>query len=186
MATFCLYTIATGVYAQTISLESLKIKDIQGKPLVFNNKKIKAYVFAFISSECPVSNKYIPKLNSLFSDFKKKGVHFIAINANPENSIQDIQKHAREYKVQLPIVHDIDQKLMSTLKATTTSEVVMVSSSGTLFYRGAIDDQFSVGNSKPEARNHYLSDAIYKLLDHHAVSPNTPASGCIISKKEIH
>ena len=171
------------IYAQKTFFKSINISDIDGKPLIFTEKKVNAYVFVFISSECPVSNKYIPKLNNLFSEFKKKGIKFIAVNASPENSIQDIRRHALEYKVKLSVVHDVDQKVMSKLKATTTSEVVALSSAGRLFYRGAIDDQFSVGNSKLKARYHYLRDAIYKFLDNGKISSNTPASGCIISKR---
>src|SRR5258708_3136950 len=75
----------------------LDLKTAQGK---------KATVLMFISTHCPVSNAYNERMAALAADYGGKGVAFIGINANREETPEDIAAHAREHGFKFPVLKD--------------------------------------------------------------------------------
>ncbi len=74
------------------------------------------------------------------------------------------------------------EKFARALEATTTSEVFLFDRARTLRYRGAIDDQYGIGYSKPAPTKSYLADAIDGLLSSEAIAVEaTTAPGCVLS-----
>ncbi len=74
------------------------------------------------------------------------------------------------------------EKFARALEVTTTSEVFLFDRARTLRYRGAIDDQYGIGYSKPAPTKSYLADAIDGLLSTEAIAVEaTTAPGCVLS-----
>src|SRR5271156_871047 len=49
-------------------------------------KDRKAVVVAFVGTECPINNAYLPVLAQLHKEYADKGVAFVAINSNRQDS----------------------------------------------------------------------------------------------------
>src|ERR1700689_4476378 len=51
----------------------------------FRDKK--AVVVIFTGTQCPVSNYYVPRLKELSKTYAAKGVQFLAVNGNPQDTL---------------------------------------------------------------------------------------------------
>src|SRR5262249_40598276 len=58
-------------------------------------KDKKAVVVVFVGTQCPINNLYQPRLAELYKEFAPKGVAFLAINSNWQDSAQAIAEHAK-------------------------------------------------------------------------------------------
>src|SRR5258707_738383 len=66
---------------------SFTLKDIHRRPRALDGfKDKKAFVVAFIGAECPLANLYVPTLLELHKEYAAKGVQFLAVNANAQDS----------------------------------------------------------------------------------------------------
>ena len=66
-------------------------KDIRFLPRSLDDfGKPKAFVIAFITTECPLAQRYLPKLKELSAHFKDQGAQFIAVNVGPDDSLKDV------------------------------------------------------------------------------------------------
>src|SRR4051812_34444714 len=60
-------------------------------------KDKKAFVIVFLGTECPINNLYLVRLGELHKEFAPQGVQFFAINANVQDSPEQIVAHAKKY-----------------------------------------------------------------------------------------
>src|SRR5882672_4351884 len=72
-------------------------------------KDKKAVVVAFLDTECPLSNLYIPTLIDLHKQYADKGVQFLAVNASNQDSFIRVSAHAQEREVPFLVLKDFDQ-----------------------------------------------------------------------------
>ena len=86
------------------------LKDIHRRPRSLAGfKDKKAFVVAFIDTECPVANLYVPTLIDLHKEYAAKGVQFLAINSSSQDSFVSVSAHAQERDVPFPVLKDFDQ-----------------------------------------------------------------------------
>jgi peroxiredoxin len=132
-------------------------------------------IVAMTSSTCPVSNRYMPTLAALH----KGGVSVLLVNPFASETKEQITTAHREAGLTAPCVHDTDKAVASALGARSTTEVFLIDASGTLRYRGAIDDQFGTDYNLDAPRANYLRDAVSAVLAHTRVPITaTSAPGC--------
>ena len=137
------------------------------------------FVLAFTGVGCPISGKLAGRLASIHREFEARGVRFLGINANPQDDLASIETERRELGLTFPIVKDVRQELTRLLGATTTTEVFLFDGRGHLTYRGAVDDQYSLGAARPAPTENYLRDALEATLAGRPVATSsTPAPGC--------
>ena len=55
----------------------------------------KAAAFVFLSTECPISNRYTPRLARLEKVYAKKGVRFFAVYVGPHETEEAVRAHAK-------------------------------------------------------------------------------------------
>jgi mono/diheme cytochrome c family protein len=116
-------------------------KDIDGHDYnVAQIARNKATVFIFASTECPISNLYMPRLSEMARAYKDRGVHFLLIDSNQEDSADALRRYARERKLPFPVIKDTRTTLADWLSASTTPEAVILDIHGDICYRGRIDD----------------------------------------------
>ncbi len=132
-------------------------------------EQAKVVVLYFNSTECPVTNRYLPSLEKLRARFVDEGVIFVTINSNQHESTEDIRQHAREYELQIPALHDAKGDVARSLAVTRTSEAIVLERDLTMRYRGAIDDRYERGVTRPKADTNFLHDAIQAVLNGTAV-----------------
>ncbi len=136
---------------QTLSGEQRKLHALTGP---------KGAVVAVLCPECPVSRRWFPALQRLEKESMEKGVPFIFIAAPGEMDSAAL-KAAGMAGV---IVKDPAGQLLRALKATRTTDVFVLDAAKTLIYRGAPDDQYGLGYSRPEPEQKYLSKALEALV----------------------
>ncbi len=145
----------------------------------------KATVVVFLSVGCPVANQYVPRLNELAKKYEPRGVKFVGVNANAQDSADAVAKHAKEFKIEFPVVKDASHQIANASGAERTPEAVAIDAQGTIRYRGRIDDQYGVGFRKEKPTRDDLVIAIDELLAGKSVStPQTEVAGCIIGRDE--
>src|SRR5271155_4072185 len=59
----------------------------------------KAIVVVFLGTECPVARLAGPRLAELASRYEDKGVAFVGIDSNAQDSLAEIGHFAREHKI---------------------------------------------------------------------------------------
>ena len=151
----------------------------------YARQRKKAVVLVFTGVSCPVSDIYTPRLVELAKQYEPKGVVFLAINANAQESAEDVAKHAKEHGITFPVLKDAKGVVADLALAEKTPEVVVVDGRATIRYRGAIDDQYVVGKRKPKAEKNYLVDALDAILANKPVAvAATEVAGCPIERVE--
>jgi hypothetical protein len=144
---------------------------------------VKATALIFVSSTCPVSNRYAPDFQKLSDEYAKQGVAFWLIYPDPADTPADIRDHIAQFKLPGTPIRDTKHELVKRAGATITPEAVVYDSRGKMTYRGRIDDRYSaVGIEKAMATRHDLQDAIAATLAGKPIKDNrTQAVGCYIA-----
>jgi peroxiredoxin len=143
----------------------------------------KLVVVAFVGCECPISRLYGPRLAKLAKEFEPKGVAFLGINANQQDSITAIGHYAKESGLTFPVLKDVGNVVADRFGAARTPEVFVLDGERLVRYHGRIDDQYGVGYTRPRAGQRDLAVALDELLAGKPVSqPVTEAPGCFIGR----
>lgn len=150
------------------------LQDYAGRPLV---------VVAFVGCECPLARLYTPRLVSLAQNFSERGVTFLAVNSNRQDSITELASYARTHEVQFPVLKDPDNRVAELFGATRTPEVFVLDRERRIRYSGRIDNQYGVGTRKPEPTSDDLANALNDLLSGSPVrAARTEPVGCFIGR----
>jgi peroxiredoxin len=163
---------------------AFSLKDAGGREIsVGDFKDKKAIVVVFTGTECPVSNYYMLGLKKLHGEYAAKGVQFLAVNSNTQDSAAKIAEHAKQHGLPFPVLKDVDQKVAELLQAERTPEVFLLDSRRDVCYRGRIDDQYGVGYRRPQPNRRDLVEALEEMLAGKPVSvAQTQAAGCRIGR----
>ena len=140
-------------------------------------------VLLFVSTDCPVSNRYAPEIARLHAEFVRLGLHFRLVYPNPLDTDAQIRKHLQAYGLPAIAERDPGHQLVRLAGATITPEAAVFDASGRLVYRGRIDDLFvELGRERPAATRHDLREALTALAAGRSIEPaRTQAVGCYIA-----
>jgi hypothetical protein len=143
----------------------------------------KATVILFVSTDCPISNRYAPDVRKLHDTYGKDGVAFWLVYPNPADGVADIRDHIKSFSFPGTALRDLKHDLVKAVGATITPEAAVYDAKGTLTYRGRIDDRYSaIGIEKAQATRHDLQDAVAATLAGKPVTQKlTQAVGCYIA-----
>jgi AhpC/TSA family len=144
---------------------------------------VKAFAFLFVSTECPVSNRYAPEIRRMSDAFAARGVAFHLVYPNPAESAEVIRAHVKDYSLPTGALRDPRQALVAFTKATITPEAAIYNAAMQRVYLGRIDDRYvNIGLERPAATRHDLQDALTAVLNGARISePTTQAVGCYIA-----
>ncbi len=161
----------------------LAFSDLTGKAYTAQDIAAhKASVFLFVSGQCPVSNVYTPRMNALAAVYGARDVQVFAVYSDRQESASDITKHAKEHGLTFPVVKDSANVLADRLGAKMTPEAIIVDASGTVRYRGRIDDNAVA----TRVSVHDLAAALDAVLDSKPVAhPEMLAVGCAIRRNAV-
>lgn len=143
----------------------------------------KALVVVFLGTECPLAKQYGGRLAELASKYEAKGVAFVGINANQQDSLAEIDHYVREQKINFPILKDPGSLVADQFGAKRTPEAFVLDGKGTVRYWGRIDDQYAIGYAKSEPTKSFVAKALDELLAGKEVSqPASEPVGCFIGR----
>ncbi len=160
----------------------LAVKDLNGAPLKPASPRI---VVVFLSTECPVSNTYIPVLNRLAADFSRRGFAFVGAYVDPELDLTALREHARSYAISFATADDRAHHLVNVASAKITPEVAVFSEEGAVLYRGRIDDRVGdLGFARPAATHDDLREVLEAIAaGKPGPFPSRPGFGCFIPER---
>lgn len=151
-------------------------------------------VVNFWSITCPIMKGWESRLSAIHSEYSDKDVAFLMINSNAANGeIGDAEPKEPDgepyakirnflAKNELPyeVLVDQDGSIARLFQAKTTPHIYVFDKTGTLVYRGAIDDDANGKKAEDERQNH-LRDVLDALLADEKVEPyETRQVGCAI------
>ena len=177
--------IARLVGIAALAVVAVRVPDLDGKlvdPLESAASR-KATVLLFVSTDCPVSNRYAPDVRKLHDTYAKDGVVFWLVYPNPADSVADIRDHLKSFSYPDVALRDPKHDLAKRAGATITPEAVVYGGKGNLTYRGRIDDRYSaVGIERASAARHDLQDAIAATIAGKPIKQRfTQAVGCYLA-----
>ena len=160
-----------------------KFKDIRYLPRSLADfGERKAYVIMFATLDCPVVQRYLPKLVEMDAAYRDKGVQFLVVNVGPSDDLREVAYQAMRIDAQFPFSKDFDGQVVRGVGATRAAEVVVVDADKKLRYRGRVDDQFRLGGERPTVERDDLKLAIEDVLAGRDVAvAETPIDGCLIT-----
>ncbi|MBY0588491.1 redoxin family protein, partial [bacterium] len=164
--------------------ESVRLVDLRGNSKTLADyRSAKIRVVAFLSTECPVANVYVPILVDLEKSLRSSGVQFLAVYPQAKDSVDLIAAHAYDRQIPFPVLKDHQGKLAAGLGVERVPTVGVLDDKGILVYRGRIDDQIGVGTRRPTATKQELRTAIQSLLDGNPIDvAESSVDGCLIQR----
>jgi peroxiredoxin len=169
------------------AVADFRLTDIHRRPKSLADfKDKKAFVVAFLDTECPIVNLYVPTLIELHKSYADKGVQFIGINSSGQDAFVAVAAHAQDRRIPFPVLKDFEHKTADAFGATRTPEVFLLDADRVIRYRGRIDDQYGLDFRKEKPTRSDLREAIDELLAGRAIAkPATEVAGCPIEKTKI-
>lgn len=178
----CAEEVAIGAKAPAFSL----VNAVDGKTYTLNPGDGKISVVVFTCNQCPYAKAFEPRIIEIAHQYAGKGVAFYAIDPNddqrfPEETMENMKARAVEKNYPFPYLKDGDSSVARAYGARVTPHVFLVDGSGTIRYRGYVDDK-----ADPSERSRTgLSDALDALLANRDIAETaTRAFGCTIKWKK--
>ncbi len=162
---------------------SVEVLDLSGKAVdPFEMAAGKPVVFIFVRTDCPISNRYAPTIQSLSHKYSGATVMMLVYPDKTETSA-DIKKHLQEYGYEIAALQDPQHALVRLAKVEITPEVAVFNGRRELIYHGRIDNWYKeFGRARSAPTTHELDDAIQAALNsHHPVPASVGGVGCYIS-----
>ena len=161
-------------------MRPVEMEDPRGKRLPLETLRGKnATLVAFLSFDCPISNRQIPILRDLANKYGPKGVSVIGVVCESE-STDELERHIREFKIDFPIMHDPKKQVARHFLADTTPQVFILDKNLVLRYFGAINDQYADRTTRlATAKSAFAAEAIELILGgKDVVAKYSMAVGC--------
>jgi len=156
-----------------------------GKTVSFKPGDGKLAVVVFTCNQCPYAKAFEQRIIDLGRQYANRGVVFYAIDPNddaqyPVESAAEMKSRATSRSYPFPYLKDGDSAIARAYGARVTPHIFVVDGSGTVRYRGYVDD-----SAKTEERKHEgLRTALDSLLQGRDVATTaTKAFGCTIKFK---
>ena len=86
---------------KTLEGKTLRLSELQGKKVVLIN---------FWATWCPPCRVEMPTLQTIYSDYKGKGLEILAVNIEPDAN-QEIREFTKELRLTFPVLLDPDMKV---------------------------------------------------------------------------
>jgi len=165
-------------------IDKFTLKDYRGKQVSLEDyKDKKLVVVAFLGTECPLAKLYAPVLSKMSKEYKSKGVVFLGINANRQDSITEIASYAERHGVLFPLLKDVGNVVADRMGAVRTPEMFLLDEQRIIRYWGRVDNKYGVGYVRDNATREDLKIAIDEVLAGKKVSkPMTQSRGCHIGR----
>jgi len=157
--------------------------DLSGRPISnLGGPGIHFIVLVFASTDCPISNRYVPEIARLNKEFSSQGVRFWWIFPNPSDNTHVVLQHNKDFAIRENSLLDASQATTQRAHATVTPEAAVFTADMREVYYGRIDDRYlDIGKERPQAAHHDLELAISAALAGKPVpQPGGPSVGCSI------
>jgi hypothetical protein len=171
--------------SSSVAAAPARVVDLDGREIdpLAPRTGVRATVLLFVSSECPISNRYAPDVRRLHEAFAAQGVRFWLVYPNAFESADAIRRHVRDFGLPASPLRDPVRRLVRAAAVTVTPEAAVFDAQGALVYRGRIDDRYTeVGVDRQVPTRRDLEEALEAAVAGRPVrTPNTRAVGCFLA-----
>jgi peroxiredoxin len=158
---------------------AFSLEDVRGNRVNYSPHDGRITVIVFISTRCPMSNAFNYRINSLYTEFSRRGVKFLVVNSNADESLDEVRRHAERMEYDFPVYKDENNVVADLFGAIATPDSVVLDEKGMLRYHGIIED----GANPQRSTKRPLRLAVEALIEHHEVfEPVTHGRGCAIRR----
>lgn len=150
-----------------------------------NVKTENGLLVMFSCNTCPFVIKSQHRTIEMMKYAKEHGIGMIIVNSNQaqrdaQDSYEEMKKYAEVQQYEVPYVVDEGSVLADKFGATHTPEVFLFDGTGTLQYKGAMEDNPA---NPSDSKILYLQNAMQRLVKGEKIDPNTTKSiGCSIKR----
>ena len=179
-----IFALAFAVNAQGLAVGSavadFSLPDLNGNTQPLSRLKGRSgTVVVFLSAQCPVVKAYKDRINQIAGEAHAKGINFVGINANANESPASLRSNAAAFGYRFPVLIDRGNQLADRLDARTAPVVYFLNGDNVLLYQGAIDNDYT-GRSITE---NYLASALTASLTGQPIATTSaPPFGCTIRR----
>ncbi len=170
-------------------IDNFSARDFRGKASSLDElKSSKIVVVAFLGTQCPLAKLYGPRLAEMAAAYKDRGVAFLGVDSNQQDSVAEIAHYAKEHNIEFSLLKDAGNTIADQFGAVRTPEIFVLDEGRTVRYWGRVDDQYGfqdtgVNFQRSEPTRRDLAIALDELLAGKAVSQSVAANqGCRIGR----
>ncbi len=165
-------------------MDAFSLPDLENRPITIEpSDAVNATVVCFLGIECPLAKLYASRLSAMSRALSTKGVRFVAVDSNRQDTLPEIRTFASKYPLRFPLLKDYGNAIADQFQAERTPEVFVLDRAFVVRYQGRIDNQYEPGISRPKPTTHALRTAIDQLIAGQSVSvPRTRPEGCLIGR----
>ncbi len=166
----------------------IKLSDVSGKSVSLGEAVGKSGLLVIFScNTCPFVIKNESRIKEMTAYALKNGFGSVVINSNEgqrdsDDSFEAMKKYHEQKQFSGFYLLDKNSELANAFGATHTPEIYLFGKTGTLVYKGAIDDS---PRDESTVKEHFLKDAMDAVIKGETVKTNSTKSvGCTIKRKE--
>jgi peroxiredoxin len=143
-------------------VKDFKLKDIlNNKEVALSDYKGKLIVISSISYTCGTSWRYEKRMGKMMADYGKKGVVFLNMNSNANNTEDGMKKYVEARNLSsVPLLKDYNNRVADYLNTRVTPTFYVIDKEGVLRYRGSFDDNAD----EERASKHFVVAALDSVL----------------------
>jgi peroxiredoxin len=130
-------------------------------------KQGRATVYFLAGTTCPATTDCAERLVALCDTWSAKGVDFVFVYPNRNESAADKRKFHKEKKFGGAFLNDADGAIAKRFAAKRTGEAILCDKEGRVVYRGGIDDNLKDAG---KVKSKWLAQAIEEVVAGKAVS----------------
>jgi peroxiredoxin len=162
------------------NIENFTLPDVDGNLHSLDSyKSSKAIVLMFVATQCPISNDYNERMVKITAEYSDKGISFIGINSNKQESVDEIREHSKKNKFNFLVLKDNNNIIADKLNASVTPEIYVINPKFEVLYHGRIDDSRRLN----EIKSHDLRNTLDDILAGKDIEvKRTKAFGCTIKR----
>jgi peroxiredoxin len=165
-------------------IKDFELEDHLGVTHKLSEYEDKDFIVMYIhGSGCPIARLSVPNFLTIREDYAAKNIEFLMLNSFIQDDMPRIQREANEFKIDFPILKDVDQSVARSLGVERTAEVFIIDPrTRQVHFRGPIDDMLGYETQRVHANHTYLRDALDTVLAGGKVNMDDipDAKGCLV------
>lgn len=171
---------------------AFELKDIDGNSHKLSDFAGKIVVLHFQGKNCPWDRAYQAQLNDIASKYastevgdKTVNVQFLAINANHNETAEQLKAYHEKAAMSYPILKDPGNKVADAYAARTTPHIYIIDGDGALRYKGGIEKAPVSLDDVSNMDEQYLQPVLSALVHGKELpATDTVPKGCGIKREK--
>ena len=144
-----------------------------------------ATVVFFATIECPLVQRYLPRIGKLAKDYADRGVVVLVVNVGPGDALVDAVGQVSTVAPAAVFGKDFDGTFAAACGVDRTAAALVLDREHHIVYRGRVDDQYGYTGAREKPTRDDLRSALDEVLAAQPVTvASTAISGCRLTPRE--